>query len=284
MKIAVITGGETGERDISIKSSQNVANVIDFAETKTFVFPEEKNLFLNSFKNFDFVIPVIHGAGGEDGTLQALLENLGVQYIFSGTETHKICIDKTTTKELVSSIGINSPKEIANFPAFVKPRFGGSSIASKLCNSQEELDTLIQNNSNIEFIKEEPIKGREFTVGVIENSEKIFALPVIEIIPKGLFFDFENKYNPEKLALEICPAGIPEILSNELKKQALEVHKIVKAKHISRSDFIVTPSNEIYFLEINTIPGMTDTSLIPKMLKQAGLSLRELFKSWCSNI
>jgi D-alanine-D-alanine ligase len=284
MRIAIITGGETGERNISIKSSDNVANLIDFAETKTFIFPEEKNLFLNSVKNFDVVVPVIHGAGGEDGTLQNLLEDLNVRYIFSGIETHKIGIDKTRTKKLVTHIGINSPKEITDFPVFVKPRFGGSSIASKLCNSQEELDTLIQNNSNIEFIKEEPIRGREFTVGIIEDSEKIFALPVIEIIPKGAFFDFENKYNPEKLALEICPANISETVSMELQRQALAVHNLLKAKHMSRSDFIVTSNNEIYFLEINTIPGLTNTSLIPKMLKQEDISLKELFKNWCLNI
>lgn len=281
MKIAIITGGETGERDISIKSAKNISALADFGEIETFVFPEEKERFLSMATNFKVVIPMIHGAGGEDGTIQSLLESLNVYYIFSEVETHKVGIDKTKTKEIVNAIGITSPKETANFPAFVKPRFGGSSVASKLCNSQEELTSLIKNNTNIEFIKEEPIKGREFTVGVIEHLGKTIALPVIEIIPKGEFFDFENKYNPEKLASEICPAEIPESLSEELKRQALAIHEYLNAKQLSRSDFIVTPDGQIYFLEINTIPGMTDTSLIPKMLKQAGLSLKGLLKEWC---
>jgi D-alanine-D-alanine ligase len=95
------------------------------------------------------------------------------------------------------------------------------------------------------------------------------------------FFDFESKYNPEKLAKEICPAEIDTTLSAELQRQALLIHVHLRAKHVSRSDFIVTSENEIYFLEINTIPGMTSTSLIPKMVLTAGLSLGGLFKEWC---
>jgi D-alanine-D-alanine ligase len=284
MKIAIITGGETGEREISIKSAQNVSNLIDFAETETFIFPEEKEVFLNCAKNFDIAIPMIHGAGGEDGTLQSLLASIDIPYIFSGIETHKIGIDKTKTKETVSAIGITSPKETVGFPAFVKPRFGGSSVASKLCATQEEFDKLIKENPDIELIKEELVKGREFTVGIVEQNGKTFPLPVVEIIPKGAFFDFENKYNPEKLATEVCPAEIPEDLAKELQRQAVAVHTLLKAKHLSRSDFIVTPEKKIYFLEINTIPGMTDTSLIPKMLKQETIPLKELLLEWCKVI
>lgn len=284
MKIAIITGGETGEREVSIKSAQNVANLIDFAETETFIFPEEQDLFLSSAKSFNVAIPMIHGAGGEDGAIQSILESLNIHYIFSGIKTHKIGIDKTKTKEVVHAIGLTSPKETSDFPAFVKPRFGGSSVASKLCVSQEEFNNLLNENPDIELIREEPIKGREFTVGIVEQNGKTFPLPVIEIIPKGAFFDFENKYNPEKLANEVCPAEIPEDLAKELQRQALAVHILLKARHLSRSDFIVTPDNNIYFLEINTIPGMTNTSLIPKMLKQEGLSLKELLKDWCSTV
>jgi D-alanine-D-alanine ligase len=284
MKIAIITGGETGERDISIKSAQNVLNLIDFATVETFTFPEDRENFLLSVNTFDLAIPVIHGAGGEDGTLQFLLENLKIPYLFSGIETHQIAIDKRATKEVASNLGITSPKETSSFPLFAKPKFGGSSVSSQLCVSLEELNILIKTNQNIELIKEEPIKGREFTVGVIEYQNKTFTLPVIEIIPKGEFFDFENKYNPEKLATEICPAKIPDSLSEELQRQSLLIHSHLKVKHISRSDFIVTPDEKIYFLEINTIPGMTNTSLLPKMLEQEGLSLKELFKEWCNTV
>lgn len=281
MRIAIITGGETGEREISIRSALNIAHIIDFAETKTYIFPEDKQTFVASATDFAIAIPVIHGIGGEDGTLQKMLESMSLPYIFSGVQTHQIGIDKTETKKRVATIGITSPQETLEFPAFVKPRFGGSSVASKLCHSHGELTVLLQQHPTIEFVQESPIKGREFTVGVVEHNNETFALPVVEIIPKGAFFDFENKYNPKKLATEICPATIPEDLTKELQRQALAVHTLFEARHLSRSDFIVTSDNTIYFLEINTIPGMTDTSLIPKMLKQQEFSLKELLKEWC---
>lgn len=280
MRVAIITGGESGEREISMRSAENVVNLIDFADTEVFVFPEEKERFLNVSKNFDVAIPVIHGVGGEDGALQGFLKEIKVPYIFSDSGAHAVGIDKKTTKQIAKSIGIKIAPETSKFPLFAKPNLGGSSVDSGLCRSQEELDKLISANSETEFILEEPINGREFTVGIIEHNQKIIALPVIEIIPKGEFFDFENKYNPKSLATEICPADIDESLNRELQKQALAIHKKINAKHISRSDFIVRHENEIYFLEINTIPGMTRTSLIPKMLNQAKISLVALLKEW----
>lgn len=282
MKIGIITGGKTEEREISIKSAHNIQNLVDFAETTLFTFPEEIDLFIQSATKFDIVIPVIHGIGGEDGSLQGLLKNLNTLFLFSDISTHAIAIDKKFTKEIISTLNILSPKEINNFPLFAKPRYGGSSVASKLCMSGAELDVLTKENLETEFITEQPIKGREFSVGVIDTETATIALPVVEIIPQGEFFDFENKYNPEKLAIEICPASIDEVISKELQRQALLIHKHLKTKHLSRSDFIVTPNNSIYFLEINTIPGMTDTSLIPKMVQVAGLNLKDLFKFWCN--
>lgn len=284
MKIAIITGGESGEREISIKSAENVRKLINFAETETYIFPEEKDRFLSSHRDFDVVIPVIHGAGGEDGTLQRFLEEIKVPYIFSGPEAHAIGIDKKATKQVVESLVIKSPRETKEFPLFAKPNFGGSSVASGLCNSQEELEKLLSGNPETEFILEELVKGREFTVGIVEYDKEMIALPVIEIIPKGQFFDFKNKYDPKNLAAEICPADIDENLARELQKQALTIHQKIGVKHISRSDFMVTSENKIYFLEINTIPGMTETSLIPKMLNQAEISLGDLLKEWCFDI
>lgn len=282
MQIAIITGGETGEREVSIRSAQNIKNLIDFAETTLFTFPEEQSTFIKSAQSFDLAIPVIHGAGGEDGTLQALLQSLSVPFLFSNIATHSIAIDKKFTKEIISSLDIVSPKETQGaFPVFVKPRRGGSSIASKLCTTQKEMDELLIKNPNLKFLTEEPIRGREFTVGVLEYNGKTFALPVVEIISQNTFFDFESKYNPDKLATEVCPAEMTDHLKEELQRQALLIHTHLEVRHISRSDFIVTNENKIYFLEINTIPGMTDTSLIPKTITEAHLSLKDIFKSWC---
>ncbi len=281
MKIAIITGGETGERSVSLKSAENIRKAIDFAETETFIFPEDRGGFVEKVSTFDLAIPVIHGIGGEDGSLQALFKILEIPFIFSDIGAHARAINKRNTKELVREIGIAVPKETETLPFFAKPNTGGSSIASKLCQSYEEFAELQKNNQEIDFLTEELVKGREFTVGVLEHGRKTFALPVIEIVPKGEFFDFENKYNPEKLASEICPANIDAPLSTELQQQALTIHKHLGCRHISRSDFIMTPDNQIYFLEINTIPGMTGTSLVPKMLKHVNLSLREVLYGWC---
>ncbi|MFA7193477.1 MAG: hypothetical protein WC087_00985 [Candidatus Paceibacterota bacterium] len=284
MKIAIITGGETGEREVSIRSANNVRKIVDFAETTIFTFPEDTKNFIESAKEFDLAIPVIHGIGGEDGSVQGLFKNLHIPFIFSDISTHAIAIDKKFTKEIAASLGITSPKETNDFPLFAKPRHGGSSVSSKFCESQKDLDELLNTSPETDFLKEEPIRGREFTVGIIDNGDETIPLPVVEIITNGEFFDFENKYNPEKLATEVCPAEIDISLSQELQRQALLIHTHLNTKYLSRSDFIVTPDNKIYFLEINTIPGMTNTSLIPKMTSAANLDLKEIFKSWCSKL
>lgn len=281
MRVAIITGGETGEREVSIRSARNVAENINFAEIHTFTFPEDSEAFTSRAKEFDLAIPVIHGLGGEDGTLQARLKILGVPFIFSDVYPHSVAINKRQTKEAVAKLGIQSPEEISEPPFFVKPVTGGSSVASKLCNSIEEYEELKQKNPGIEFVTEKPIKGREFTVGILEYQGRTSALPVIEIIPRGEFFDFENKYDPTKLAQEICPAEIDPALAAALQAQALAAHQHLRCRHISRSDFIVDSEGNIYFLEINTIPGLTATSLIPKMLKESGVTLKEILKEWC---
>jgi D-alanine-D-alanine ligase len=284
MKIAIVTGGETAERDISIKSCAYIANLIDFANVQIFTFPEDKHFFIREIQNFDLAIPIIHGLGGEDGSIQGLLKTLNIPFLFSDITTHAIAIDKKITKDILKNIHIHSPQEISSFPLFAKPRYGGSSVATKLCQSKNAFQMLCNANKNITFITEEPLRGREFTVGIIDIEEKSTPLPVVEIIPKNTFFDFDSKYTNENLATEICPADINSSLYIELQKQALLIHTYLGAKHISRSDFIVTPENKIYFLEINTIPGMTDTSLIPKMVSVADISFKKILKKWCINM
>lgn len=282
MKIGIITGGTTGEREVSIRSAKNIKSAIDFSEVETFIFPEEIENFLKVRESFKVVIPVIHGVGAEDGSVQGFLEILGIPYIFSSIQAHSIGIDKRKTKEIVSKLGILVAKEINSFPLFAKPNFGGSSVASQLCHNKEELEKLMLENPGVEFILEEPIKGREVTVGIIEKGGKKIVLPVIEVIPKGGFFDFDSKYNPDMLAEEVCPAKVDTFIYKELQRQALVAYEAIGASHISRVDFFLTADNKIYFLEINTIPGMTDTSLVPKMLREEGIELGELLKEWVS--
>lgn len=287
MHIAIITGGETGERDISISSAKNVASAIEFAEQETFIFPEDQARFIERASNVDLVIPMIHGKGAEDGAVQQLCETLGLPFLFSPIEAHKIGIDKVLTKEFVTRAGIKTAKRFSRsnaiFPVFVKPRFGGSSVHTSRIESADALETFLENVSE-EMMVEEAVSGREFTVGVFEqNPGDPEVLPVIEIVSKNKFFDYESKYDADHLASEICPARIDRALSRQLQDAAVAAHTLIGATYISRSDFMVTDAGGVYFLEINTIPGLTNTSLIPKMLKQANISFSGLLERWCRN-
>jgi D-alanine-D-alanine ligase len=285
MKIAIITGGITGEREVSISSAKNIQTLLD-KQASVFVFPEDEQKFMSEYANFDVVIPMIHGRGAEDGELQHLLEVLNIPYLFSKPSAHAIGLDKVCTKEVAVDIGIPVAKsftlETAEFPVFVKPQHGGSSVAAGVCNSVDDVSILMENVDDL-FLIEEIIKGREFTVGIVEINGQAKALPVTEIISEG-FFDYESKYNPDKLATEICPANIDDTLRDLLQHYALSMHAKLNCKHISRSDFIVTDEGKVVFLEINTIPGETETSLIPNMLQAAELDFTDLIRNWCSEV
>lgn len=282
--IAIISGGTSGEREISLLSAKNIQQQISFAKTELFIFPEERAKFFEQRKIFDCVIPMIHGVGAEDGVLQGFLDTLEIPYIFSRVESHAIALDKKITNILVRELGVRIadqynfvfPDKIT-FPCIVKPRFGGSSLHVAISDINE-LKRIEQNKE--EYICEAFIKGREFTVGVIDSPKGQEALPVMEIKTDAEIFGWEQKYNPEKLAQEICPAQIDQELSGRLQKLALSVHQFFKIRHVSRSDFRVNQKNEIFFLEINTIPGMTKTSLVPKQAIAAGYTLEELIQFW----
>jgi D-alanine-D-alanine ligase len=285
MKIAIITGGATGERQVSISSANNIQTLLD-KQASVFVFPEDEQKFMSEYSNFDIVIPMIHGRGAEDGELQNLLESINMPYIFSSPAVHAVGIDKIATKKVVQQLDMLTPREFSletpTFPVFAKPQHGGSTVSSAVCNSFEELKNLMTNSSEA-FLLEEVISGREFSVGAIDKSGECIALPVTEIIHNGVF-DYDSKYNPDKLAQEICPADIDTSLAQRLQKLAVAVHTLLGVKHISRSDFIVTTDGSVYFLEINTIPGMTKTSLIPNMMSAVGVDLGDQLLEWCKEV
>lgn len=287
MKIVVITGGTSGEREVSIASTEFVCKSLQGHAVSMFVFPEEREKFLAVCETFDVAIPVIHGAGGEDGELQIELEQIGLPYVFSTPLVHKLGINKRACKNIATLQGASVPREFtvstAEFPLFIKPNQGGSSVSSGICNTKEDLDRFLESNGSDDFLLEELVFGEEYTVGVIESNGEVIALPIIKIIPPGVFFDYESKYNPENLAQEIFPESLDLQLKEDLEQIARGVHTAIGARHISRSDFIVS-QGKIYFLEINTIPGMTKISLAPKMLAKKGLSFSELLNEWCQEV
>lgn len=290
--IAIITGGQSGERKISLRSAENIANIVAKRyPVKTFVFPEESEAFIKEKENIVLVIPVIHGKGGEDGEVQKWLRNMDKAFLFSPIESHKLALQKERAKKYVEQEGIYSPEgyvatreERGKYPGYtvvIKPNDGGSSVATRVVSSQNEYDEALEAVFAVaeQALIERRIEGREFTVGVVDIKRTPTALPVVEIIAAS-FFDYEQKYNTKKLAEEICPANIDQTLTARLQEIALKVHGSMSCTHMTRTDIMMDTEGKLWFLEINTIPGYTKTSLLPKMLKAARISEEKLFQDW----
>ncbi len=293
--LAILTGGTSAEREVALRSAENVRRALeDRYEVTVFDFPNELQVFLARRGEFVCAIPVFHGVGGEDGTVQGFLETLGVPFLFSGVTAHAVGMDKALSKTVVGARGVRtaawkmvSRGERLEFEraSVIKVPNAGSSVGVFLARTKEEFEkgmaqAFLQTE---EVLIEDFIQGDEFTVAVIDRQGKTEALSVIQIKSKKEFFDLESKYDPA-LAEEICPAQIAEELARELQRLAMVAHQAIGAQHVSRSDFMVDASGVAWFLEINTIPGMTDASLLPKALRVAGIEFGELLTEWIENL
>lgn len=293
-RIALLTGGTSSERAVALRSAVNVRAALEESYDVTqFDFPSQIDSFLATRKTFDAAVPVFHGVGGEDGTIQGLLETLGVPYIFSRPRAHAIGIDKAKTKYVAGQINIATPsyelvRRGANCsysrPSVVKPNLGGSSIGVALVRDAETLAAMMAQRSvaDGELLVEDLVEGDEVTVAVVDDGDTV-ALPPILIRPKAEFFNVEVKYNPD-LVDEVCPAPIDAAIAQELTRGALAIHTAIGCRHLSRSDFIVDAAGRIWFLEINTIPGITDASLVPKAIAASGRRLSELLRGWVESV
>jgi len=329
MKIVVLAGGLSDERDVSLASGAQISNALisknhdvllldiykglqdvsNFEtaykkykkETYSYNVPKEKpNLqelrkqqnnqksligpnVLAICQDADICFLALHGGIGENGQLQALFDIYGIQYTGSSYEGSLLAMNKIISKKLMAFNGIKTPKwDIYHFekelpeisyPVVLKPNDNGSSIGVIMLDNSDELHQALEEIKSISnaVLIEEKIDGREFSVGIIGNS----ALPVIEIIPKKDFFDYESKYQ-EGASEEVCPANIPKTLAAELQKMAINVHNILGLKVYSRIDFIVDHNNEIYCIEANSLPGMTKTSLLPQEAQANQISYEDL--------
>lgn len=241
----------------------------------------------------DLALPILHGTYGEDGKLQGLLDMLGMPYVFSGTLASALAMHKSKTKIIAKSAGLKIAKDVVinknkkynlskiiaklNLPIVVKPSELGSSVGTSLAQSEEELENGIQTALQYgdEVLLEQFIKGRELTVAIMGDKTPK-ALPVIEIIPKvSGWFDYRAKYEKGG-SEEVCPAEIPEEIKKKIQKYAVKIFKAVGCYDLARADFIWSAQdNKLYFLEINTIPGMTATSLAPQAAAAAGMSFSQ---------
>jgi len=244
-------------------------------------------------KDFDLALLFLHGRKGEDGSIQGLLDLLNLPYVGSGVLASALAMNKTVSKKLFRCTGLNVPKEMLFFrnqdidpvrilsvlgkPVVIKPVEEGSSIGLSICYTKGEIVEAIKDTFTIssDVMFEEYIKGREVSCAVLGNREPE-ALPVVEIIPqeKYRFFSYTAKYLPGA-SQEICPAQISSDTYNKVQSFAIKAHCLLGCRNFSRSDMIVT-AKDVYILETNTIPGMTENSIFPLAARTAGLSFSKL--------
>ncbi|KKR41426.1 MAG: D-alanine-D-alanine ligase Ddl [Microgenomates group bacterium GW2011_GWC1_41_20] len=290
-KIVVLMGGKSSEHDISVISGNEVVKNLDkkkYLAIPVVISKEGKGFDRINKNKPDIVFIALHGKFGEDGTVQGMLELLGIPYTGSGVLASSIGMDKLMFRKLMHAEGITSPdyfvvnknekvRKLFKPPYFVKPFDGGSSVGVSIVKKGKELENalkLVFRYSETAIV-EEFVEGLEVTCGVLGNDNPV-ALPVTEIHPiKGDFFDYKSKYN-ENGSEEITPARISKKMTEEVRGLAVKIHKIVGARGFSRVDFILQKGKTPIVLEINTIPGMTPMSLLPKAAAAAGITYPQL--------
>jgi D-alanine-D-alanine ligase len=289
LKIAVVMGGPGAEREVSIESGTSVMRALASLghDARSLDFDER---FVDALRTLgpDVVFNALHGSGGEDGTIQGVLEWMGIPYTGSGIAACAVAMDKHLTKKLLAAEGLPTPAwdvfdltggtlpllpGSLNLPLVVKPRASGSSAGVVIVRSHEAWSKTIIDAAGRtpEVLAEEFVAGREFSCGVLGEE----ALPVVEIIASDEFYSYDAKYKPGG-SRHLVPAPIDHDLTARLQTLALSVHRLLGLRDYSRTDFIVTPEGRPTILEINALPGMTSTSLIPDEALQAGLSYEAL--------
>jgi D-alanine-D-alanine ligase len=275
LKVAVLMGGNSSEREVSLGSGKEVFNNLDKNKYKieTFDVPSDLGKMLMFKPEVAFL--ALHGKGGEDGQIQGYLETLGIKYTGCGVLASAIGMDKMIFRWIMESFKLPMPKLTNKVPCVVKPVDGGSSVGVMIVKKEMDLIKAINNAKSYsnEVIVEKYLRGIEVTCGVLGNKNPK-AMPVVEIRSKNKFFDYEAKYSEGK-SEEICPAEIGSSMTRRVQELAVAVFKAVKARGYARVDFIIH-NNKPYILEINTLPGMTPNSLLPKEAKAMGMSYPEL--------
>ena len=315
-RIALVTGGYSGEAQISYKSVVTVANNVDtdkFDVYKIDINPEgwyylpasgeksqvdKSDFTITDHGNkivFDAVLLCIHGTPGEDGKLQGYFDMLGLPYTSCDAATSALTFNKRYTVAVVAFGGIHVARSVLlikdrfenaeelvkdlQFPVFIKPNNGGSSIGMSRVNTpSEELGKAIERafKEDNQVLVEEFIQGREFTIGVFRSKGKIMTLPMTEVISKNEFFDFEAKYLGK--SEEITPAQVDETIAEKVRKAAGKIYEILNCRGIVRIDFIYNEAKgEPYMLEVNTVPGQSEASIVPQQVKAMGWTLKDFY-------
>jgi len=293
-RVGVLMGGSSSEREISLKSGKAVYTAlvqaqIDAVAIDIVTEDLDENIALLRSYNLDCAFITLHGRFGEDGIIQGILERLNLPYTASGVKSSQLAMDKIGSLEIFSQAGLSVPRSQflertayqkekvfinqLGLPLVVKPANHGSSIGLSLVENLSQLPEAMELAFKFDqhIIIQEYISGRELTVGILDQT----ALPVIEIIPHNKFFDFAAKYQ-DTLTEYIIPAVLDQQKALEVQQAALQAHKSLGCYGCSRVDFILAKDGGAYILEINTIPGMTSSSLLPKAAKIVGVDFTRL--------
>ena len=285
-KVAVLMGGRSAERDISLDSGSRVLAALQRQGVDAQAFdPAERSL--SDLSAFDRAFIALHGRYGEDGTIQGALELMGVPYTGSGVMASAVGMDKWRTKLIWRAAGLPMPNFIMldencdfeaaerhlGLPIFVKPACEGSSIGITRVSRVGQLQAAYREAAKHDtlVIAEQAISGGEYTVAVLGDE----ALPVVRIVPATEFYDYEAKYLRNDTQY-LCPCGLPEAREREMRAQALAAFHILGCRGWGRVDFLMDERGAAYLLEINTSPGMTDHSLVPMAARAAGISYEQL--------
>ena len=311
--IAVVAGGDSSEYIVSVKSGANVLKainrelfnpwlvrikgeewvILDGEDQVADIDKSDFSFTLDGKKvKFDYAYIIIHGTPGEDGILQGYFEMLKVPYSSCDVQSSALTFNKYFCNNYLRSFDIPIAKSVRlisgekysadqvveslGLPLFVKPSAGGSSFGITKVKQKEDLVEAVNKalDESPEVIIEQYIEGAEFTCGVVKIGERKLVFPVTEVIPKNEFFDYEAKYKPG-MADEITPARISEELTLTIQQRSSQIYDLCNCKGIVRVDYILQ-GKTFYFLELNTVPGMTETSFIPQQIKAMGLNLTDL--------
>ncbi len=290
-KVAVLLGGKSGEREVSLKSGNAVLAALLRQGVDAYAFDPALQE-LSELKNFDRTFIALHGRYGEDGTIQGALELMGIPYTGSGVMASSVGMDKWRTKLLWRATGVVTPDfEIVNaqsdfaaienklgLPLFVKPANEGSSIGITKVKNKGELEAAYELAAKADplVIAEKFVGGGEYTVGILEDVKTgLSVLPVVRIVPKNEFYDYEAKYLRDDTEY-LCPCGLSAEKEKQIQAEALQAFRAIGCSGWGRVDFLMDEVGNHYFLEVNTSPGMTDHSLVPMAAKAAGIGFDEL--------
>ncbi len=316
LNIALLAGGNSSERDIALNSAAQVAAGLDHSKYDIKLidihyrdwlyraadgaeYRVDRNDFSITIDGertiFDYALIIIHGTPGEDGMLQGYLEMMGVPFSSCSMTSSVITFDKISTKRALAGCGVSMAREVLllkgetldaeaivaelGLPLFVKPNASGSSFGVSKVKSREAIAESVQvafTESDAVLI-EEAIEGREMGCGMMITSSGVeYVLPITELKPKREFFDYEAKYT-SGLAEEVTPADVSDAIKARLNELTIKAYRACRCRGLVRIDFIVTESGEPYLIEINSIPGMSQNSIVPQQIRAAGMSVAEIY-------